>query len=211
MKRPIKAVFTGLSMWLGLSLGCAGGAEAALTRVNLPTVLDHVTVQASHAASGNPAEYAIDGNARTAWDSGVTASLNSPCWITVDLGDIYQLSRVTLQRATAGQRKNYTVSISEDGLHWIPILPKGGSSAGLQQVLAGAAQGAQAAPLQAQYVRYEVFGGRSNKTARLGEMKILGDPTPQQKQVPIPAAGWLMGSGAALVGALRRFTVLKSA
>jgi hypothetical protein len=125
--------------------------------------------------------------------------LDNPCWITVNLGDIYEISRVILRGATPGQRKNYSVSLSTDDVKWTPILPK------------FLAQGAKAEPYTAQYIQYKVFGGNSRKTARLGEMKILGDSTPQAKQVPIPAAVWLLGSGMALLGTLRRFSLLKSA
>jgi hypothetical protein len=201
MKRRNSAVHIGLLLFLGLALGLAGTPHAALTRANL-ALLDGVTVQASGELGEYAAEKAIDGNSRTRWDAGYAASEENPCWITVDLGGIYALSKVTLKGATPGQRKLYSVSISTDNVNWTSILPMGPATNRKQQSIEGLGQGVNADPLLAQYVRYEVFGGNSKKTARLGEFRILGDST--KKQVPLPAGVWLLGSGMALLAALRR-------
>lgn len=212
MDRPMRAGLLSLFMVVGLSLGSWGSSEAALTRtawVNLPTHLSQVEVVASSVLGDFVPRNAVDGKAKTRWDSGAKASLDHPQWITVDLGGLHEIARVSLLGPTPGQKRFCSVSVSENNENWTKILPTGkatglGGTAGGEAVKISSRE-----PILAQYVKYEVFGGSSKHTARLGEMRIIGNPNAQQKQVPIPAGIWLMGSGLAVLAGMRR--VRKSA
>ncbi|MCU0574806.1 MAG: VPLPA-CTERM sorting domain-containing protein [Syntrophobacteraceae bacterium] len=193
---------------IGLSLGSWGSSQAALTRtsiVNLPTHLPQVQVEASSVLGGFSAQNIQDGRPGTRWDSGVAASLANPQWVVLDLGGIHEIARVNLLGPTPGQRKFYSVSVSADNESWTRVLPRGKAVAGLEGVAGGeAVRISNREPILAQYIKYEVFGGSGKHTARLGEMKILGNPNAQMEQVPVPASIWLMGSGLAMLAGMRR-------
>lgn len=199
MKGSIKGGLLGLSLLLGLGLGSPCGSDAALTHmrmrpVNLTTYLDGVTAVASEDDGINVAENAIDGKSKTRWDAGTYATEDSPAWFVVDLGGVYEIDKIQLRCGTPGPWKSsyYEISVSNDLTNWEVIQP-------LQQK-PNLKAWASTDPIVAQYVQYEILGG--NKTARLGDIRIVGSP--QQVKTPIPAGILLLGSGMVLVATLRR-------
>ena len=208
MKRTVKSRLMSLALFAGLSLGTWSMGEAALTRVqlvNLPIQLARVEATASSVLGDFSAGKAIDGLPQIRWDSGVVASSANPQWIKVDLGGIHEIARINLLGPTPGQKKFYSVSVSVDDETWTRVLPRGKPAPGLDGVTGGeAVRVSRKEPIAAQYVKYEVFGGTGRQTARLGELRVIGNPSAQQKEVPIPAAFWLMGSGLVCLAGLRR-------
>ncbi len=208
MNQTVKRGLMSLMLAAGLSLGIGSLAEAALTRVqlvNLPVHLAQVEVTASSVLGGFVPKNAIDGSPRTRWDSGVVAGLTNPQWLKVDLGGIHEIARINLMAPTPGQKKFYAVYVSVDDETWTRVLPRGKWAAGPGGVTGGdVVRISQKEPIAAQYIKYEVFGGTGKHTARLGELRIVGNPSAQQREVPIPAGIWLMGSGLVCLAGLRR-------
>lgn len=74
-----------------------------------------VTVTASYEDGSYTAAKAIDGNGSTRWSTDHSNDNNA--WISVDLGDVYNVSKVVLSWEAA-YAKEYKIQISDDGEHW---------------------------------------------------------------------------------------------
>lgn len=180
-------------------LGFPGMSSAYLSSkpkiVNLTTTLEDITAEAERELKNFIASNAIDGKASTRWDAGIQGTLVDPVTLTVDLGGVYEISRIQLVGGTPGSRKQsyYRILVSKDGETWQALDPLRGNP---RLFTAGGGSSF----IEAEFIRYEVLGG--TKTARLAEMKIMG-PQPQ-KQVPIPATALLLGSGLPVLIAVSR-------
>ncbi len=198
----------GLVLFAGFSTVAWSPCEAYLTRaelVNLPRHLTGVEVHASSVLGDHAARLAVDGKRGTRWDSGLKASSGNPQWLMVDLGGIHEIARVSLLGATPGQRRLYSVSVSSDNETWTRILPVGKPAQGLEGMAGGpGVRISRFDPILAQYIKYEVFGGNGWSTARLREMRIIGNPAQELTQVPLPAGIWLMGSGLVMLAGMSR-------
>ncbi len=167
--------------------GYCSKAEAAVTRLNLVTYLDNVDAWAYPGDS--TADLAIDGKAKTRWETNTTASEFFPCTLTVDLGDVYSFSKISAVGSSSG-KKYYTISISDDGSDWTVVQSGAKTPNGLVKP--------PKETLTAEYVKFEVFGGK--KEVSLGDMKI----TSNSKQVPLQPSMFFLGSGMLTALALMR-------
>jgi uncharacterized repeat protein (TIGR01451 family) len=107
------AVATGTNSW-AVTLPDQKTITAVIPAAKYPIV----GVTASSAKPDNPASYAIDGNETTYWDSYAV-----PQWISVDLGSIQPVPRLTVHFYD-GDARTYTYSIdaSADGTNWTEIV-----------------------------------------------------------------------------------------
>ncbi len=71
---------------------------------------------ASSVAGTNTAALAVDGNLNTRWES----TSSDPQWITIDLGSVQSICKVSLQWETASG-KSYQIQVSNDNVTWTNI------------------------------------------------------------------------------------------
>jgi beta-glucosidase len=71
------------------------------------------TATASSVLAGNNASFAVDGNVNTRWESAYA----DPQWITIDLGSVQSICKVSLNWETASG-KSYQIQTSTDNTNW---------------------------------------------------------------------------------------------
>ena len=87
------------------------------------------TATASSSLNDHPPLNAVDGDPQTRWSS----KFDSPEWITVDLDEIRQISRVELTWENAYARA-YSVEVSRDGTKWTEVFKTDDSDGGLDEI-----------------------------------------------------------------------------
>lgn len=91
--------------------------RAEITRVSNTNLALNKTVTASSTYSSGTTTYAainaVDGKADTRWSS----EFNDNQWLTVDLGNVYDVARVNLNWEAA-YAKSYAIQLSTDGTNW---------------------------------------------------------------------------------------------
>ena len=122
----------GYSIW---SLKVYGGAVASSSSSTPSSSASSTGIPVANLALGRPATAssalqaaadAVDGNAGTRWES--TAGVD-PSWISVDLGESYNLNTVTVDWEAANAA-NYQVQGSNDNSNWATLATKTGGAFG---------------------------------------------------------------------------------
>ena len=118
MKRKILSTILLFSFIVGLF--CGNTDQNVLAAESTP--YQNYALQATAISSSNEtdnllAKYAIDGDLSTRWSSAFTDHQ----WLIIDLGSIKSVASLRLywEAAYAAQ---YTISWSEDGIHWNPAI-----------------------------------------------------------------------------------------
>lgn len=93
----------------------SGSEDGAIGIGNLALSLP-VTASSVVDGSTNVADFAVDGNITSRWESAFTDDE----WITVDLGQKYQIGRIILHWETASG-KHYLLQVSDDNENWETI------------------------------------------------------------------------------------------
>jgi hypothetical protein len=105
------------------STGQPGDAKVSGIEINVPAVDlargKTATSSTDESASYAPAK-AIDGDATTRWSSGQWMRNNSVGWITIDLGAMYDIDRVTLNWEAA-YAVDSMIQVSDDGNDWTTV------------------------------------------------------------------------------------------
>jgi hypothetical protein len=147
------------------------------------------TVTADNAASANPASNAADGDMQTDWRPSTGATTAAPHYLTVDLGQVYNLEEVVIHWAR-GARNNtraaldYTVQISSDGVNYTAgnrrvLMADDNSRVNHTDSVALFGAGAQ-------YVRLHCTANVYNKPAAVAEIEIYDQPLMKKA----PSAGY---------------------
>jgi type 1 glutamine amidotransferase len=136
----------------------AGGTTGDDLARGRPTEASTVEAGSTH-ASGN----AVDGNASTRWGS----EHSDPQWISVDLGAVYDLSRVRLNWEAAFAR-SYEIQASTNGTDWAPVYSTTAGNGGIDDVeVAG----------EARYVRIYCVERGTQWGYSLWDLNVYGAPT----------------------------------
>lgn len=118
---------------------------------------------ATASTNGQPAANAVDGNAGTRWES---AMATDPSWISVDLGNQYALTNVTIDWEAANAA-TYEVQGSTNGTVWVALATKTGGTFGTRT---------DAVPITGNYRYVRIFG--TARTSQYGysiwSLKVYG-------------------------------------
>jgi hypothetical protein len=76
-----------------------------------------------------PPEAAVDGNPRTRWSS----EFSDPQWIAIDLGEVFDVSRVQLSWEGA-HAKSYAIEVSGDGATWKTVFETDEGRGGVEEI-----------------------------------------------------------------------------
>lgn len=120
------------------------------------------------------AKNAIDGNGSSRWSSDHSNDPNA--WVQVDLGDVYDVSRVVLQWEAA-YGKSYKLQISDDGERWADAFSTTTGAGGVETITVRK---------QARYVRMQGVLPQTAYGYSIYEFEIYG--TPVRPEVPVNLA-----------------------
>lgn len=159
---------------LRVAAGAFAGSEAEIA-------FDEVAL--TSAGGSQDGSKAVDGNAETVWAS----QPGDPQWITVDLGDRYEIEQVVLDWAAA-YAQTYTIDVSDDGANWTTVYATATGAGDVEVVNFFAV---------AQYIRlYATVGGTTNGCA-LYEFEVYGQLQPGDidgdGDVDLDDYGWFEG------------------
>jgi type 1 glutamine amidotransferase len=136
----------------------AGGTTGEDLAHGKPAQASTVEPGSTHAAAN-----AVDGNAATRWGS----EHSDPQWVSVDLGAVYDLSRVRLNWEAA-YAKSYEIQASTNGTDWAPVYSTTAGDGGIDDVeVAG----------EARYVRIYCAERGTQWGYSLWELNVYGAPT----------------------------------
>ncbi|VVC01374.1 F5/8 type C domain protein [uncultured archaeon] len=104
-------------------------ATSNLSTLTGNLALGKPATNSSRESSSYPASYAVDGITTTRWSS----QYSDPQWIYVDLGAIYNISRVVLNwRSAYACGKNYTIQLSNDASAWSTVYSRTDGTGGTE-------------------------------------------------------------------------------
>lgn len=103
---------------------------------SVPVVSSIVTID----GSSYPPEYAVDADLTTRWSS----EFSDPQWITLDLGEVFPISKVKLTWETA-YAKSYFIQVSKDNRSWEKVYHTDQGDGGVDEIVFD--------PREARYVR----------------------------------------------------------
>lgn len=102
--------------------GSSGASDGYVAKISFADVgktniaLGRTAIASSIESASYPASNAVDGDLETRWSS----RFSDPQWISIDLGQRYQIDRVVLHWETAFGR-DYELQVSDDAVNWYPV------------------------------------------------------------------------------------------
>jgi F5/8 type C domain/Malectin domain len=160
----INVIFDGTSQPGGPKVAKINGIE-----IVVPASIDLARGKTATSSTDESATYAaskaIDGNNTTRWSSGQWMRNNSIGWITVDLGAVYDINRVTLNWEAA-YAVDFQIQVSDDGINWTTA----------QSVVDNATGGVRDYPLSARGRYVRIYCTRFNATSNysLYDLNVYG-------------------------------------
>ncbi len=140
------------------------------------------------AAEQEDASLTIDGDITTHWHSNYYSGYALPQYVTIDLGDVYDLEQVdmlTRQNSSNGHITHYRIEVSSDegdNKVFTPIVEGYFEADGGSLVSPGTAKEVKFDATPARYVRFiaiESLGGELNKYASIAELNFYGEKPEQ--------------------------------
>lgn len=179
---------------------CLAVQTAHALPVNL-SLLDGVSAVADSIYSNRIPENAIDGNYSTKWNAGSYwyNGDNLMHWLTIDLGNIYEINKFILYTVNSlystfsGYNIIYNFFSSTDNINWDQV----GTGMLIDSHTTEYMNSIEVGTLFAQYLKFDVVGGTHwshlNEIEIWGEMNLGGDMN--SDPVPESATVFLMGIG----------------
>ena len=129
-------------------------------------ITEGVTVTAKGNTEGNTADLVIDGDLSTYWESS-----NDYRWIEIDLGEIYELSKIEIFN-NAGASYKYNIYASEDGETFNKIAYKND-----EKVADNNGDAHNIDNIRAGKLRIDVVQNSNNDKVNIAEIKVFGKKT----------------------------------
>jgi hypothetical protein len=149
-----------------------------------------VSVSSTEANLGNVAANAVDGFENTRWSS----VYSDPQWISVDLGQPYDINKVVIAWELASAR-DYRIDQSNDGNTWVPVVSRRNMAAGARTDVIENLEGG------ARYVRMYGVTRTTSWGYSIFEFEVYGTPNADAQPVADPnPVGSGFHTGVYLVG-----------